>query len=100
MSLVFAALFSTLLAFPLLGLNTREWRVPFLYGISPDPTKTTHRLTLDCSIFLRKVVGLAHSRLNDWGVSEGLGSSFCPHSVSTPASGRGLAPSELATTKH
>lgn len=43
-------------------------------------------------------MGLAHSRWNDWGVREGLGSSFCPHSASTPASGGGLAPSELSAT--
>lgn len=84
MGMVFSALFASLPAFPLLGLGTREWRVAFLYGISPGVTKTTVVLRLDCSFFLQKLVGLAYCRLNDWSVGEGLGSSFCPHSVSTP----------------
>lgn len=92
--MVFSALSAILPAFPLLSLQTREWRVPLFDRISLDATKTTLVLRLDCGIFLLKVVGLAYSRLNDWSVREGLGSSFCS-SVSIPALGGGLAPSEL-----
>ena len=93
--LVLSSLSSTHLVFPLLGLRAREWRVPFLYRISPDPTKTIHVLRLDGSVFPPETGGFAHSRPNDWGCERGLEPSFLPHRVSTSAAGEGLAPREL-----
>lgn len=49
--LVFSFLPSTLLAFPLLGRRMRECRIPFLYRIFSDPTKTMPVFSLDGSIF-------------------------------------------------